>query len=800
MNYNRMISSRVRDFFFVALIVSSFSIAACTSSMAKKGEPFPPTSPSAPVAPLKKITQITTTVSPDSTTVSIKGTDKLTYTSVKQPFPLAVALYFPETGIDRSGLNQATDSDVVSSIETSGPTPNSPASKINILLKRDASYEVLQQNAGLDVVFKKAVGIPATPKANEAGMPETDQTHRMMAVSDIQTKEDIASSGRSGSRSPAVSTEKPMVAASGKRGWVNKIDFVSEEAGKSTVLIGTSHPVEYNVEKVSDKRLNLNLLNANIPDYRQRQLITTRFESAVDRIIPVQTSKMRGNSIISIELRESVPYFVEQSENLISIHFEASSIAPRPLENAELPAWKNIISEAEAEPEMEADGAQKQESGTVHETDQYFQKKVYTGEKIALDFYETDIKNVFRILREISGKNFIIDDDVKGKVTMTLDKPVPWDQVLDLVLKMNQLGVVYEDDIIRIATLKTIEKESKSLMDSVTAEREAKDKIKDLAPVTTEYISISYSKAKAEILPHLQNIITKERGSITVDERNNQIIMTDTAEKIMQAKEIVKNIDKVTPQVIIEAKIVEISSKASKEIGVEWGASGGIQGTDANAGIGPQRGFDILGGTTGWNTAMNFPAATDSGIGFNFTRIAGTPFVLDARLSALESSGGAKIVSAPKVVTLDNKKAMIKQGVEVGYYDQPAGSGNTNQTFSVEWKDVDLQLEVTPHVTPDSRISMSMKITKNDISGYFNNIPAISTNEAETELLVNDGDTLVIGGIMKSNQSSSETGFPGLSKIPGLGWLFRDNLKSGEDSELLIFITPKIVQLEQRPM
>ena len=313
----------------------------------------------------------------------------------------------------------------------------------------------------------------------------------------------------------------------------------------------------------------------------------------------------------------------------------------------------------------------------------------------------------------------------------------------------------------------------------------------------TEYISISYSNAKEEILPHLQNIITKERGNVSVDERNNQIIITDTADKIMRAKEIVKNIDKVTPQVIIEAKIVEMSSTTAREIGMEWSTQGGISPSDPRAGIGPQRGFDVLGGTYAWATAMNYPSTSTSGVGFNFTRILGTPFVLDARLTAMGSRDDVKIVSAPKIVTLDNKMAKISQGLEIGYYDNEEG---TDEGRDVEWKNVDLLLEVTPHVTPDSRVSMKIVINKNEVAGYFDTIPQIATNVAETELLINDGDTIVIGGIMKTSNTYSETNFPFLSGIPVLGWLFRNEFKDQENRELLIFITPRIVQLEQRTM
>jgi type IV pilus assembly protein PilQ len=192
--------------------------------------------------------------------------------------------------------------------------------------------------------------------------------------------------------------------------------------------------------------------------------------------------------------------------------------------------------------------------------------------------------------------------------------------------------------------------------------------------------------------------------------------------------------------------------------------------------------------------AMNFPAAgATSNVGFTFDKIVGTPLVLNATLNALETTGEGKIISSPKIVTLDNKKATIKQGIEYPYLERDDTGGS-----SVSFKDIDLLLEVTPHVTPDNRVSLQIKITKNDIDTILDGVPSLSTNEAETELLVNDGDTIVIGGIMKTRKTEVTAGFPWLSRIPVLGWFFKNKVDSKENAELLIFITPKIVQLEQR--
>lgn len=855
----------------------------------------------------KLITEISTSEDSESISVFIKGNRLLTYTSVKQPSPPAVLLYFPETAL-RSDIKKiyTPESNTIGLIKTSELSGKGTTSRIEITLLKDTPHNVTREDLGLKVSFQKARMLSSAGlktglediddtkenTADEPGINSSEKSglkaarlqsiyatqlddsvkitikadgsirdYRSFPVNNparivfdifnltspykkeqlvpvntewvkqvryysypdrvrvvLDTKDSYLSSY---SASPVETglvvyvgkDEKTVVTSSQKErhtdveeiiqtetedrlpesAWVKRIDFLSEEAGKSTVIIGTTKPIEYKIKKPSDKRLLLRMFNTRLPGYRQRPLITTRFESAVDRITPVQTKAMKDEANILIELREAVPYFVEQKDNLLLIHFEASGIPSKPMEKADLPPWKQVLAQTIDVAEEEV----KEEAGESASYPSAAGK--YSGEKIALDFFETDIKNVFRILRKISGKNFAIDKDVTGKVTLSLDKPVPWDQVLDLILKMNQLDKTSEGNIVRIATIATLKKEETDRRAAVIEEQKAKEEKMALEPLVTEYIPVSYSNASKEIMPHLEKIITKERGSISVDERSNLIIITDVAEKIKQAKAIVQALDTVTPQVIIEARIVEASTNFSREIGTEWGMAGGIQSTAANAGIGPQRGYDTLGGTYGYDAAVNFPgniSNTLSGtMGFNFTRIAGTPFLLDVRLRAMESRGEGKIISAPRIVTLDNKKATIKQGLEFPYLERDDAGGAT-----VKFKDIDLLLEVTPHVTPDDRISMILHITKNDIGEVINDVQSFTTKEAQTELLINDGETVVIGGIIKTVKTTGESGLPGFSKIPILGWLFKNKSNSSRKEELLIFITPRIVKLPQREL
>ncbi|MCF8050972.1 MAG: type IV pilus secretin PilQ [Desulfobacterales bacterium] len=589
-----------------------------------------------------------------------------------------------------------------------------------------------------------------------------------------------------------------QTAVDGKPAWVNRVDFSSEESGSSTVIVGTTRPVRYDIEKIENRRVMLKLYNTRLPSYQKRPLITTRFTSAVDRISPAQADEGKNLTLVTVELRESVPYRVEQVEDLLMVHFEPSDIPPKPFEQAQLPEWKRVLTESTAEaavqapeavPGMEAAEAQVPKPApeaapatlTAIPPGTQAGEQRYTGEKIALDFYETDIKNVFRILREISGRNFAIDKDVTGKVTLTLDDPVPWDQVLDLVLKMNQLGMVQEGNIIRIATLQTLAKEEELRRGQLEARLKAEEQKEALDPLETAYFPISYANAQSDIRPHLESMLTKGRGSITVDDRTNLIIFTDVPNKVEQARQLVKKLDTVTPQVLIEARIVEATTSFTRNLGVKWDTT-----------IGPDE-STALGGEIIYDLATDLSVASFGTAGFAFTKIGGTAMTLNAELQAMEALSEGKIISTPKVITLDNKAATIKQGTEFPYNKLDA-DGNT----TTEFLDIVLELTVTPHVTPDDRIAMTIQITKADQSGIINNVPILATKEAQTELLVNDGETFVIAGIIKNTVTEGADGIPGLMHVPLLGWLFKNKQFSDQKEELLIFITPKIIRLEQR--
>ncbi|MDL1968408.1 MAG: type IV pilus secretin PilQ [Deltaproteobacteria bacterium] len=737
MNYKNYILSKIRAIaIFLVILIAVFTGCAQNMAAKKDMELFPEP---------KLITEISTSEDSKLFNVLVKGNCVLTYMSVKQLSPLAVLLYFPETALDNIKTNILPESEIIGSITASELTEEGHKSRIKIALKKDVLYKVANEGTGLKISFSKPSKVLASPILSSSE-PVEKKKEKAVVESKTTTK-----------------YKKPAC--------VNHIDFSSEKTGKSTIIIGTTRPVEYEIKKASHQSLQLKLLNTRLPDYRKFPLITTRFESAVDRIIPVQTPAMENTFMLTIELREAVPYFIEQNEDQLLVHFEAPSISPRPLEDDKLPALKEVFSQAIPKEETKTEIAEKAPYGVAAEK--------YTGEKIALDFYETDIKNVFRILKEVSGKNFAIDKDVAGKVTLSLDKPVPWDQILDLVLKMNQLDKVFEGDIIRVATVESLKKEEKQHNDLLKAKKEKKA----LEQLFTEYIRVNYADAQEDILPKIEPILSGNRGSASADQRTNTIIITDVAEKIKKAREIINKLDQVTPQVIIEARIVEATTNFSREIGIQWEAESGTHAFEKR--------FNYSG-----NMAVDVPLTSSAmSLGFNLTKIIGTTFLLDAKLMAMESQGKGKIISAPKIVTLDNKTATIKQGLRYPYLKLDE-SGNT----TIEFEDIDLVLEVKPHVTPDDRISMNIKIEKKDLGVEYTAGRSFITKSADTELLVNNGDTVVIGGIIKTTKSFTDTGVPGLSKIPFIGWFFKSTNKEATKEELLIFITPKILKLEQRSL
>ncbi|MCS6900311.1 MAG: type IV pilus secretin PilQ [Polyangiaceae bacterium] len=425
----------------------------------------------------------------------------------------------------------------------------------------------------------------------------------------------------------------------------------------------------------------------------------------------------------------------------------------------------------------------------------------YTGARVDLDMKDADVHNVLRILADVGKVNIVTADNVKGDVTLRL-RNVPWDQALDVVLQAKGLGMIRQGNMIRVAPLADLEKEREMAIARRKQELE-------LAPVETRLIPVSY--ADAATMQGRAKELLSPRGSIAVDDRTNVLIVRDVAGNLNQIEELVKSLDTQTPQVLVEARIVEATSRYLRDIGIQWGGDATFSPATGNpTGLAFPTSVTAVGGahdaqtpTAGLspftrivqnpNFAINLPAAVGTGqggaLGLSFGSL-NNAVNLAVRLSAAESSGMLRIVSSPRILTLDNKEATIAQGTLIPFSQISAQGVQTN------FQEAKLQLKVRPHVTSDGSISMHVKINRDEPD--FNQTsargdPTILKREAETDLLVMDGHTAVIGGIFTRNTGRNLDQVPFFGDIPLLGILFQRRRSSDSRSELVIFLSPRIV-------
>ena len=423
----------------------------------------------------------------------------------------------------------------------------------------------------------------------------------------------------------------------------------------------------------------------------------------------------------------------------------------------------------------------------------------YTGKRISLDFQDAEITSVLRLIADVSGFNMVVGEGAKAKVTLKLLN-VPWDQALELILKLNQLGQIREGNIIWIDSLSNIAKQKDEAV-------RAHDATVKAEPLATRIMYLNYADAAKTLDIVKSNLST--RGEVKVDLRTNGLVVKDIGDHLRKIERLLRDLDRITPQVQIEARIVQASKAFARGIGVQWGISS-INSTSPNnftgSGALHSQGPVILNlGRTGaafstGATASSFLvdlAATATGaniptsaIGFTVGKFAGTSGTLDLRLSAGESLGLTKIVSAPKIITLDHKPAKIEQGSQVPF--QTTSLQGTQTTFV----DATLTLNVTPHVIPFAQtIRLEIKATKNSIGAAVSNAgPTIDKKEATTEVLLRDGETTVLGGIFEDNRTDNTQGIPWFNRIPFLGWLFKNEAVTLQQTELLVFVTPIILK------
>lgn len=408
-------------------------------------------------------------------------------------------------------------------------------------------------------------------------------------------------------------------------------------------------------------------------------------------------------------------------------------------------------------------------------------------ENVNFDFQDQDIVPIFRLFADISGCNLFVHPDVRGKATMKF-RDVPWNQALDTILKTFSLDKSVEGNIIRIAPNTIFAKESEEKI-------RAREALVKAEPLDTKIFPVSYAEVAIVESAVKNSKILSPRGSISVDKRTSSMLIKDVAAVFPEIENLLATLDRPTPQVLIEARIVEVNTNNEQELGIQWGLN--LKASNTLAGIGGLSGvpFTSSGPFTGGNYLVDFPSKGvgplgGSGITFGIINPAKT-MGLDIQLSAIASVGNLKVISNPKILTVDNGKAKILQGKSI-----PVRKLTTEGTISTEFKDVTLELNVTPHITPDGSIAMAIEIKKEELDPTVpsvEGVPGTDKKEANTNVIIKDGETIVIGGMYKITTNDSEQGVPGLMKIPILGWLFKTNKTSTTTTELLIFVTPRIV-------
>ncbi len=578
---------------------------------------------------------------------------------------------------------------------------------------------------------------------------------------------------------PVAATPAPVVQAPQNKTYgvqtkaVSNIDFQRGEQGEGNVVITLSDAsVSPDIQEQGGK-IRLDFAKTQLPESLRVRLDVKDFATPVQFVSATGTG---DKASILIEPVGQYDYLAYQTDNKLTL-----SVKP--------------ISQEDVE-RRNAD------------------RFAYTGEKLSLNFQDIDVRSVLQLIADFTDLNLVASDTVAGNITLRLQN-VPWDQALDLVLKTKGLDKRKMGNVLLVAPADEIAARERQ-------ELESQKQIAELAPLRRELIQVNYAKA-ADIAKLFQSVTStgggasgtgsgasvEERGSLAVDDRTNSIIAYQTQERLDELRRIVAQLDVAVRQVMIEARIVEANVGYDKSLGVRWGGTLGGAGSkwrsygkDGATGVDPE-GAGSCGpfggactrptvGTTNVPVPFVDMGATNStsGIGIGFIT---DNAILDLQLSAMEKTGNGEVVSQPKVVTSDKETAKILKGTEVPYQESSSSGATT-----VSFKEAALALEVTPQITPDNRIIIEVRVNKDepDYQNEVLGVPPIKKNEVNAKVLVNDGETIVIGGVFSNTQSSSVDKVPFLGDLPYLGRLFRRDTVQDQKEELLIFLTPRIMNTQ----
>jgi type IV pilus assembly protein PilQ len=548
----------------------------------------------------------------------------------------------------------------------------------------------------------------------------------------------------------SVANQSTTVSAQASGNSIANIDFQRGEKGDGQIVISfSSSDVDIDMSEVGGN-IQLRMPSVNLPLELRQRLDVVDFATPVRRI---DSDVVDGEAVITIKSSGNYDYLAYQADNKFTVSVEELS-------------------------EEEVDQRKKD-------------KFPFTGEKLSLNFQNIEVRAVLQLIADFTSLNLVASDTVGGSITLRLQN-VPWDQALELILKTKGLDKRTVGNVLLVAPAEEIAAREK-------LELETNKQVAALAPVRLEVVQINYAKA-ADVVSLLRQDkeLISERGFISSDERTNTISVRETSEKLEQIRKLISTWDIPVRQVLIEARIVRARSNIAEEMGIQWGGGALDRSGDnlftiggSSTTLAEQRGI-----AAGTSTGISFPGALAVDLGVtrsNSSSLAigfgGDNYLIDMELSAFESDGKGEIVAQPKIVTADRQTATIKSGEEIPY-QEASSSGAT----SVSFKEAVLSLEVTPQITPDDQVIMDLKINQDNRGEVTAGIPSIETNEVLTQVLVGNGETVVLGGIFQSERSTTVTKTPFLGDIPYLGALFTKTEEVDERAELLIFITPKLLK------
>jgi type IV pilus assembly protein PilQ len=600
---------------------------------------------------------------------------------------------------------------------------------------------------------------------------------------------------------------------SGKPSTLTSIDFKRMDDKSRIILSLSAEDLQFESSTPSKNMIAIDVKNASAPKRLLKGIDTSVFESVVSFIDLKNVKVGKGNDVrVSVKLGEEASYETTKEGKEIFIDIkekfrktEAKTAVPPEVKKEEAgEVKKEVVKDEVKKEEKPAPELKKEEikavqklifptlaakKARIEDEKKVFEgvpQKVYSGRKLSLDFKDADIKNILRLIAEVSNLNIIVADEVTGKITMRL-VDVPWDQALDVILQSKRLDKRQAGNVVRIAPVDALRREDQASLE----EQKSKER---LEPMVNELIPVNYAAAK-EIMPQVKSILS-ERGDVKVDDRTNTLIIKDIAKNIPDARNLVKFLDTKTPLVLIEARIIEANLSFQRELGVQWGFL--VGGGRARAGGGTSG--TVLGSAV--SRVVDLAAAPRTGLGGGGLGAAGilsaifskgTIQEIDVTVSAHENQGNVKIISSPKIATLDNKEASIEQGLRIPYLKL-----TTEGTVTTDFIDANIKLTVKPHVTNDGTIKLEIKVKKDapDRSIEVQGVPSIDKKEAISEVLIRDGGVVAIAGIYSTTKNEGAEGVPLFSKIPLLGWLFKRENKEDQRRDLLIFVSPRIMKDE----